>query len=163
MDHIRISGTEPSSVILSSIMYGFCSLFWLYTLFWYTRGNKYLGRYCLISVYGHDKAVLTSVYMVTSRPHHQIYNSIILYTIILYIYASLFLVSRHLVLSHLGLAFVLMLRPFFPELVMSTDLLSFEHPSVLLFSFVYHRHDRTSYFRIVQNTQPSITPMSSFS
>ena len=39
----------------------------------------------------------------------------------------------HLVLSHLGLAFVLMLRPFFPELVMSTDLLSFEHPSVLLF------------------------------
>ena len=36
-------------------------------------------------------------------------------------------------LSHLGLAFVLMLRPFFPELVMSTDLLSFEHPSVLLF------------------------------
>ena len=33
----------------------------------------------------------------------------------------------------LGLAFVLMLRPFFPELVMSTDLLSLEHPSVLLF------------------------------
>ena len=30
--------------------------------------------------------------------------------------------SGHLVLSHLGLAFVLMLRPFFPELVMSTDL-----------------------------------------
>ena len=28
-----------------------------------------------------------------------------------------------------------MLRPFFPELVMSTDLLSFEHPSVLLFCF----------------------------
>ena len=27
-----------------------------------------------------------------------------------------------------------MLRPFFPELVMSTDLLSFEHPSVLLVS-----------------------------
>ena len=26
-----------------------------------------------------------------------------------------------------------LLRPFFPELVMSTDLLSFEHPSVLLF------------------------------
>ena len=42
--------------------------------------------------------------------------------------------SGHLVLSHLGLAFVLMLRPFFPELVMSTDLLSFEYPSVLLFS-----------------------------
>ena len=41
----------------------------------------------------------------------------------------------HLVLSHLGLAFVLMLRLFFPELVMSTDLLSFEHPSVLLFCF----------------------------
>ena len=34
---------------------------------------------------------------------------------------------------NLGLAFVLMLRPFFPELVMSTDFLSFEHPSVLLF------------------------------
>ena len=30
-----------------------------------------------------------------------------------------------------------MLRPFFPELVMSTDLLSFEHPSVLLFCFEY--------------------------
>ena len=30
---------------------------------------------------------------------------------------------------------VLMLRPFFPEFVMSTDLLSFEHPSVLLFCF----------------------------
>ena len=27
------------------------------------------------------------------------------------------------------------LRPFFPELVMSTDLLSFEHPSALLFCF----------------------------
>ena len=33
------------------------------------------------------------------------------------------------------LAFVLMLRPFIPELVISTDLLSFEHPSVLLFCF----------------------------
>ena len=41
--------------------------------------------------------------------------------------------TGHLVLSHLGLAFVLMLRPFFPELVMSTDLLSLEHPLVLLF------------------------------
>ena len=43
--------------------------------------------------------------------------------------------SGHLVLSHLGLAFVLMLRPFFLELVMSTytDLLSLELPSVLLF------------------------------
>ena len=41
--------------------------------------------------------------------------------------------SGHLVLSHLGLAFVLMLRPFFPELVISTDLLSLEYPSVLLF------------------------------
>ena len=43
--------------------------------------------------------------------------------------------SGHLVLSHLGLAFVLMLGPFFPGLVMSTDLLSFEHPAVLLFCF----------------------------
>ena len=41
--------------------------------------------------------------------------------------------SGHLTLSHLGLAFVLMLRPFFPELVMSTDFLRFEHSSVLLF------------------------------
>ena len=31
------------------------------------------------------------------------------------------------------IAFVLMLRPSFPELVMFTDLLSFEHSSVLLF------------------------------
>ena len=45
--------------------------------------------------------------------------------------------TEYLVLSHLGLAFVLMLRPFFPELVMSTDLLSFEHPSVLLFCFFH--------------------------
>ena len=35
-----------------------------------------------------------------------------------------------------GLAFVLMLRPFIPELVMSTDFLSFQHPSVLLFCFL---------------------------
>ena len=35
--------------------------------------------------------------------------------------------------AHSGLAFALMLRPFIPELVMPTDLLSFEHPSVLLF------------------------------
>ena len=34
-----------------------------------------------------------------------------------------------------GTRFVLMLRPFFPKLVMSTYLLSFEHPSVLLFFF----------------------------
>ena len=32
-----------------------------------------------------------------------------------------------------GTCIVLMLRPFFPELVMSTDLLRFEHPSVLIF------------------------------
>ena len=47
--------------------------------------------------------------------------------------------SGHLVLAHLGLAFVLILRPFFPELVMSTVLLSFEHPSVLLFCFFHRR------------------------
>ena len=35
------------------------------------------------------------------------------------------LLLRNLVLSHLGLAFVLMLRPFFPEFVMSTDLFEF--------------------------------------
>ena len=34
------------------------------------------------------------------------------------------------------LILLLMLRPFFPELVMSTDLLSFENPSVLLFCLV---------------------------
>ena len=34
---------------------------------------------------------------------------------------------------------VLMLRPFFPELVMSTDLSSFEHPSVLLFCLYLRR------------------------
>ena len=46
--------------------------------------------------------------------------------------------SGYLVLSHLGFVFVLMLRPFCPELVISTDLLSFEHPSVLLFCSFYH-------------------------
>ena len=35
-----------------------------------------------------------------------------------------------------GTCIVLMLRPFFPELVISTDLLSFEYPSVLLFCFI---------------------------
>ena len=39
-----------------------------------------------------------------------------------------------------------MLKPFFPELVMSTDLLSFEHPSVLLFCFLYNSY-RKSLFR----------------
>ena len=41
------------------------------------------------------------------------------------------LTPSDIILSHFGLAFVLMLRPFFPELVMSTDLLSFEHSSVI--------------------------------
>ena len=36
-------------------------------------------------------------------------------------------------------SFILMLRPFFPEPVMSADLLSFEHPLVLLFCFVWLR------------------------
>ena len=36
-----------------------------------------------------------------------------------------------------GLAFVLMLRPFFPDLFMSTDLMSFKHPSVLLFCCIF--------------------------
>ena len=36
--------------------------------------------------------------------------------------------------SHLRLTFVLMLTPFIPELAMSKDRLSIEHPSVLLFS-----------------------------
>ena len=43
--------------------------------------------------------------------------------------------SGHLVLCHLGLAFVPVLKPFFPGLVVSADLLSFERPSVLLFCF----------------------------
>ena len=46
--------------------------------------------------------------------------------------------SGHLVLSHLGLAFVLMLRPLIPEVVMSTDLLSFEHSSDLFSACDYH-------------------------
>ena len=41
--------------------------------------------------------------------------------------------SGQLVLSHLSHAFILMLRPFIPELVMFTDLYSFEYPLVLLF------------------------------
>ena len=36
--------------------------------------------------------------------------------------------------TRLTLAFVLMLRPFFPELVMSMDLLSFEHPRYFYFT-----------------------------
>ena len=40
----------------------------------------------------------------------------------------------------LGLAFVLMLGPFFPELFMSTDLLSFDYPSVLRILFCYTRY-----------------------
>ena len=59
--------------------------------------------------------------------------------------------SGHLVLSHLGLAFVLMLSSFFPELVMSMDLSSFEHPSVLLFCFI-----------ILQNYWYTITNITSF-
>ena len=43
-----------------------------------------------------------------------------------------------------GLAFVLMLRPFLPELVKSTDLLKFKHPSVLLFS-LYRDGNRIVY------------------
>ena len=36
-----------------------------------------------------------------------------------------------------------MLRPFFPEFVMSMDLLSFEYPSVLLFCFMHmYSHDQ---------------------
>ena len=49
-------------------------------------------------------------------------------------------------MSHIGLAFVLMLRPFImfiPELVMSMDFLSFEHPSVFYFDLlhVYQGYD----------------------
>ena len=40
------------------------------------------------------------------------------------------------VLSHLGLTFVLMLGLFFPEIVMSMDLSSFESHWVLLFCFL---------------------------
>ena len=48
-----------------------------------------------------------------------------------------------------------MLRPFFPELVMSTDLLSFEHPSVLLFCFQILENEFQIFeneFQILQNT-----------
>ena len=83
--------------------------------------------------------------------------------------------SRHLVLSHLGLAFALMLRPFFPELVISTDLLSFEHPSVLLFCFLRFifpppffrssiRNPPSSYNQpIVSATRPKRTKIGDFS
>ena len=57
-------------------------------------------------------------------------------------------------LCYLGLAFVLMLRPFFPELVMSTDLVSFEHPSVLLFCF----NDKINMFRAFLNDGLKINP-----
>ena len=50
-----------------------------------------------------------------------------------------------------GLAFVLMKRPFFSELVMSTDLLSYKYPSVLLFCFVW-RHLFRKYFRYARRT-----------
>ena len=40
-------------------------------------------------------------------------------------------------MDYSGLAFVLILGPFFHELVMSMDLLSFQHSSVLLFDFIY--------------------------
>ena len=52
-------------------------------------------------------------------------------------------------------AFVLMLRPFFPELVMSTDLLSFEHPAVLLFCFIkvkMHFKPREHYQRFLSQS-----------
>ena len=42
--------------------------------------------------------------------------------------------SGRLAVSYLGLAFVLTLSPCFPELVMFTDRVRFEHPLVLLFS-----------------------------
>ena len=58
--------------------------------------------------------------------------------------------SGHLVLYHLGLAFVLMLRLFFPKIVMSTDLLSFEHPSVLLFCFDKNVYFSFSWTRIIK-------------
>ena len=54
--------------------------------------------------------------------------------------------SGHLVLSHLGLAFVLMLSPFFPELH-TTDLLSFEHLSVLLFCLTVLRVPNLTTYR----------------
>ena len=49
--------------------------------------------------------------------------------------------SQQRTLAALGawLAFVLMLRPFLPELVMSTNLSSFEHPSVLLYCSIKTR------------------------
>ena len=38
-------------------------------------------------------------------------------------------------------SYILMLRPFFPDLVMSTDLLSFEYPSVRLFCLTVYGED----------------------
>ena len=42
-------------------------------------------------------------------------------------------IGRLLLRTPFGTCIVLMLRPFFPQLIMSTDLLILEHPSVLLF------------------------------
>ena len=59
----------------------------------------------------------------------------------------------------LGLTFVLMLRPFFPELVMSTDLLSFEHPSVLLFCLLRHAWDTEDVFQTLSPRRPHEGPV----
>ena len=75
------------------------------------------------------------------------------------------LLLRHLVLSHLRLAFVLMLRPFFPELVMSTDLLSLEHPSVLLFCskrYESNEVDRRTWLHVPSGTHWSTSSDSIF-
>ena len=62
----------------------------------------------------------------------------------------------HLVLSHLGLAFVVMLRPFFPELVMSTDLLSFEHPLVPLFCLFIYQYEKRLLLRYIHHFKSDI-------
>ena len=42
-----------------------------------------------------------------------------------------------------------MLRPFFPELVMSTDLLNFEHPTVLLICLTKDSQDKDNMYPII--------------
>ena len=58
-----------------------------------------------------------------------------------------------------------MLRPFFPELVMSTDLLSFEHPSVLLLCslftpfYILHTRNNTTLTVLMTNISQSWIPL----
>ena len=79
-----------------------------------------------------------SYYMLNVLPSLNKVLLLLLLLLLLYTLAKAYFFG-HPVLSHFGL-FVLILRPFIPELVMSMDLLSFEHPSVLLFCYYAQIH-----------------------